>query len=307
MAIFKVISKNISIIFNNNKKFDWSKTHAWVPTPVSLNNGNLKVLYGSRNKQNLTQTGYFVYNLEKKKIIFNSKRPILKLGKIGEFDDSLSLVTSHLRIKKQLYLYFVGWIVPRNTRFFPSIGIAKSNLSLSKVHKQKKPIMDRNVKENLGFASPFILSKKTKFKMWYVAIRKWIRHKSDLIPIYNLSYGVSKDGVVWKCKKKEILKTQKNETISRPWIIFYKKKYHMWYSYRILGKNFKIGYATSSNGINWNRRDNELKIPIKKDFNDQMSEYPAFFNHKNKFFLLFNGNNYGKTGVGLVEMKYEKK
>ena len=32
-----------------------------------------------------------------------------------------------------------------------------------------------------------------------------------------------------------------------------------------------------------------------------------FFNHKNKFFLLFNGNNYGKTGVGLVEMKYEKK
>ena len=51
---------------------------------------------------------------------------------------SLSLVTSHLRIKKQLYLYFVGWIVPRNTRFFPSIGIAKSNLSLSKVHKQKK-------------------------------------------------------------------------------------------------------------------------------------------------------------------------
>ena len=81
----------------------------------------------------------------------------------------------------------------------------------------------------------------------------------------------------------------------------------MWYSYRILGKNFKIGYATSSNGINWNRRDNELKIPIKKDFNDQMSEYPAFFNHKNKFFLLFNGNNYGKTGVGLVEMKYEKK
>ena len=81
----------------------------------------------------------------------------------------------------------------------------------------------------------------------------------------------------------------------------------MWYSYRILGKNFKIGYATSSNGINWNRRDKELKIPIKKDFNDQMSEYPAFFNHKNKFFLLFNGNNYGKTGVGLVEMKYEKK
>ena len=64
-----------------------------------------------------------------------------------------------MRIKKQLYLYFVGWIVPRNTRFFPSIGIAKSNLSLSKVHKQKKPIMDRNVKENLGFASPFILSK----------------------------------------------------------------------------------------------------------------------------------------------------
>ena len=45
--------------------------------------------------------------------------------------------------------------------------------------------------------------------MWYVAIRKWIRHKSDLIPIYNLSYGVSKDGVVWKCKKKRNFKNTK--------------------------------------------------------------------------------------------------
>tara|TARA_B100000963_G_scaffold109706_1_gene95498 strand:+ start:14387 stop:15310 length:924 start_codon:yes stop_codon:yes gene_type:complete len=307
MEIFKVISKNISVIFKNNKKFDWSKTHAWVPTPVDLYNDNIKVLYGSRNKKNLTQTGYFVYNLKKRKIIFNSKKPILKLGNTGEFDDSLSLVTSCLRLKSQLYLYFVGWIIPKNTRFFPSVGVAKSNLSFSKVKKHKKPIMDRNVKESLGFASPFILSKKKQFFMWYVAIRKWIKNKSDLIPIYNLSYGVSKDGINWKYKKKEILKTKKNETISRPWIIFHKKKYHMWYSYRELGKKFKIGYATSSDGIKWHRRDKELKIPIKKGFNDQMSEYPAFFNHKNKFFLLFNGNDYGKTGVGLVEMNYGKK
>ena len=81
MAIFKVISKNISIIFNNNKKFDWSKTHAWVPTPVSLNNGNLKVLYGSRNKQNLTQTGYFVYNIKKKKNNFQFKKTNFKAWK----------------------------------------------------------------------------------------------------------------------------------------------------------------------------------------------------------------------------------
>ena len=98
------------------------ETHAWVPTPVSLNNGNLKVLYGSRNKQNLTQTGYFVYNLKNN---FQFKKTNFKAWKNRRNSDSLSLVTSHLCIKKQLYLYFVGWIVPRNTRFFPSIGIAK--------------------------------------------------------------------------------------------------------------------------------------------------------------------------------------
>ena len=81
----------------------------------------------------------------------------------------------------------------------------------------------------------------------------------------------------------------------------------MWYSYRILGKNFKIGYATSSNGINWNRRDKELRYQLKKISMIKCQNIPAFFNHKNKFFSLFNGNNYGKTGVGLVEMKYEKK
>ena len=44
-------------------------------------------------------------------------------------------------------------------------------------------------------------------------------------------------------------------------IIFYKKISYVFY--RILGKNSKL-VTQLSNGINWNRRDNELKIPIKR-------------------------------------------
>ena len=38
-----------------------------------------------------------------------------------------------------------------------------------------------------------------------------------------------------------------------------------------------------------------------------MSCYPCVFKYKEKFFMLFNGNDYGKRGIGLLELKYEKK
>jgi len=75
--------------------------------------------------------------------------------------------------------------------------------------------------------------------------------------------------------------------------------YRMWYSYR--GTAYAIGYAQSTDGINWVRRDNETGIQMSQDgWDSEMIEYPCVFDHKGKRYMLYNGNEYGKTGIGLA-------
>ena len=307
MGTFKIADEKIKIIFKSNKKFKWSKSHSWVPTILPLNNkSQLEVLYGSRNNENLTQTGKFIYDLEQKKVTYNSNKPLIKLGKLGNFDDSLALVTSAVKSGKKLFLYYVGWTRPKNTRFFPSIGLAILYLNKKKIVKLPHPIRSREEKESLGCASPCVLKERKKFKMWYVSIRKWITKNKSTFPIYNLSYSESVNGKSWNTKKINILNSSTFETISRPFVMKYKKIYHMWYSVRKLNSNFKIGYAYSKNGLKWKKRNNFQNIP-KSNWNSKMSCYPCVFKYKEKFFMLLNGNDYGKRGIGLLELKYEKK
>jgi hypothetical protein len=73
----------------------------------------------------------------------------------------------------------------------------------------------------------------------------------------------------------------------------------MWYSYR--GKRYRIGYAESSDGLHWIRKDNETGIHVSRSgWDSKMIEYPFVFDHQGSRYLLYNGNDYGKTGIGLA-------
>ena len=73
----------------------------------------------------------------------------------------------------------------------------------------------------------------------------------------------------------------------------------MWYTYR--GKSYRIGYAESSDGTHWERKDEEVGIDVSKSgWDSEMIAYSFVFDHKGKRYMLYNGNGYGKTGIGLA-------
>ncbi|MNX51611.1 hypothetical protein D3C86_822760 [compost metagenome] len=79
----------------------------------------------------------------------------------------------------------------------------------------------------------------------------------------------------------------------------------MWYSYRSGdGTKYKIGYSHSVDGIHWERRHNDVGIDVsKKGWDSEMICYPFIFEHKNDRYMLYNGNEYGKTGFGIAKLK----
>ena len=62
---------------------------------------------------------------------------------------------------------------------------------------------------------------------------------------------------------------------------------------------YKIHYAESKNGIKWKNKKFKLKLS-KNKYDNRMQAYPCYFKIKNKEYLLYNGNDYGKKGILLA-------
>jgi beta-1,4-mannooligosaccharide phosphorylase len=80
----------------------------------------------------------------------------------------------------------------------------------------------------------------------------------------------------------------------------------MWYSYRSNEKitTYRIGYAESQNAINWVRKDESVGIDVSEnDWDSEMICYPSVFTLNSKTYMLYNGNDYGKTGFGIAILK----
>jgi hypothetical protein len=73
----------------------------------------------------------------------------------------------------------------------------------------------------------------------------------------------------------------------------------MWYCYR--GTAYRLGYAESADGIAWARKDEEVGIDISPSgWDSEMLAYPWVLRHGNAMYMFYNGNSYGKSGVGLA-------
>ena len=81
----------------------------------------------------------------------------------------------------------------------------------------------------------------------------------------------------------------------------------MWYSKRgpcnyrkIGGQSYQLSYAESQDGIKWNRDHNLMFDRELQEWSSQMTCYASTINHKGKVFMFYNGNQFGKTGLGFA-------
>ena len=120
-------------------------------------------------------------------------------------------------------------------------------------------------------------------------------------PWYNLKFAWSKDGIEWIREQKVIINYNHSSEhiIGKPMLIHEQGLYKLWYSHR--GESYRIGYAESKDGMNYTRKDAEVGIDVSATgWDSEMIEYGYVFDHKGKRFMVYNGNNFGKTGLGLA-------
>jgi predicted GH43/DUF377 family glycosyl hydrolase len=311
--------KKMGSVFNpiELKVNDWMQEYAQAPSTIIFIN-HVRVYFSSRqlpdaNGQYISRLAYIDLKRDNLFEIINScKKPILPLGERGTFDEFGSYPASVIRIGEDIRVYYAGWTRCESVPFNAAIGLAISYDQGDTFNKVGSgPVLSYSPDEPFVLGSPKIRRFNNKWYLWYTAGKKWIKNDSKPEPVYKIRMAQSEDGINWIKIGKDLLESvlEEDECQASPDVFFYRGTYHMFFCYRFNlnfrepGRSYRIGYASSSDLINWSRDDQMAGIELSKDGWDSKSiSYPHLFELDNKVFMLYQGNEMGKYGFGLAQM-----
>jgi hypothetical protein len=290
------------LIFAPSDNGDWLHTHAALPV-VERRADSYRVYFSSRDKQGRAQVGYFETSPDAlNKVTRVSDQPAISLGPLGAFDDSGVTTSWIVNHENKKYHYYSGWTLGVTVPFYFFIGLAISHDAGETFERVSAgPILERNSCDPYLTASPCVLVEEGVWRMWYVSGTGWHLQNEKPQHRYHIKYAESADGIHWQRSGVVCIDYQSPEeyAIARPCVIKEGGIYRMWYSYR--GSSYRIGYAESADGLQWIRKDQESGIDVSTSgWDSEMIEYPYVFEHQRQHYMLYNGNDYGKTGIGLA-------
>lgn len=290
---------------------DWMVSHACVPTALLLNEDVVRIYYAPRNSEGRSIPTYIDVSAKNpEEVLYIHDKPVLEPGELGTFDDGGIMPCSVVRLSETcIYLYYVGWNASVLVPYRNAIGLAISYDNGETFEKAfPGAIVERNRDEPFFTASPCVIKHKDQWIMWYASSTGFVISDGKPEPLYEIKYAHSTDGINWvRPNITCIPPAEKYQCTARPAVIIEDGKYKMWFTYRGSfdyrdGKeSYRIGYAESEDGINWNRIDAQSGIEFSDSgWDSTMQTYPSVIVANNKKILFYNGNGFGKTGIGFA-------
>jgi hypothetical protein len=281
----------------------WMTSHAAVPIALPLGGDAFRIYFSSRDADSRSHIGYFEIELTRpEEICYLTPEPVLAPGPPGTFDDAGTMTSWIMEHDGSLYLYYIGWNRGVSVPFRNSLGLAISEDGGRTFHRYASgPILDRSPYDPAFIGSAAVLGENGDWRMWYLSCLGWERCETGLRHRYHLKYAESPDGIHWHREGRVAIdfRDENEYAISRPCVLREHDGYIMWYSCR--GSCYRVGLAHSRDGLVWHRDDASVGIDVSpKGWDSQMIEYAHVFQHNGRRYMLYNGNEYGKTGIGLA-------
>lgn len=292
--------KKHGLVLRPDASLPWMRTHCMLPTPFSLGNGLYRIYFSGRDEQNRSNIGFAVVDLNADcKVLEYSSNPVLVPGELGCFDDNGVTPSCVIPIGDKLHLYYIGWNPGSTVRFHLFGGLAISTDGGNTFARwSRAPIIERSRTDPFINTAPWVIHDNGSYCMYYVSGQEWV-HKD--LPRYNIKRGVSSDGLHWARDGHVCIDFCNDEenALARPYVVKEGGKWIMWFAHK--GDGYRIGYAESEDGINWCRDDAVAGIDVTAgQFDSEMLEYAAVVEHDGRKFMFYNGNDYGKYGIGLA-------
>lgn len=274
-----------------------------------LNDKVWRIYYSTRTQDVVSYPYYIDVEAENPaKKISVPNQPLFIPGARGMFDDNGITITSIVKVDgHRKYLYYCGWNRKVSVSYSLSIGCAEVIDDKEYRKISDGPIMERSTLNPIAVSAPMVIKDGDIFRMWYISFLSWDKFGEKHEPTYIVKHAKSDDGLNWKCDNHICIDSEyTGEAIGRPWVIKDNGMYKMWFSTRGIenyrtkdGRHYMIGYAESPDGINWKRRPDKFDFTTSESgWDSEMLEYASVKKYKNKYYMIYNGNAFGKTGFG---------
>nr|CAD6436795.1 glucosyl hydrolase [Rhizobium sp. Q54] len=277
-------------------------SHAANPLPVHLEGDVYRVFFSGRDAQNRSSVGAVDINVEKRAVVAEHEAPVIAHGQKGSFYEAGISIGNCYTVGSQRYMLFMGWQNPPGGHWRGDIGRLRVTPSLGLELDMSVPLMGVDNVDPLSLSYPWVEQRTDGgFDMWYGSTEIWDAGNGEMLHI--IKAAESADGHVWRRKGPAVPhEIGLAQAFSRPTVLSEGDRRHMWFSYRSgLGESYRIGYAVSEEGARWELRLGEAGIDVSIDGWDcEMIEYPFVFEHRDRRYMLYNGNGFGKTGFGLA-------
>ncbi len=288
---------------------EWAQQYAFPPTPLFRGGGVLRLYMAFCDADTVGRIGYVDVRADAPgEIVEVSERPVLDVGAPGMFDENGVLPTCVVPVGDKLYMYYVGYQLGHKVTYYQFQGLAVSDDGGESFERaQRVPVIDRSDAEPLNRTSAFVRGADSRFQMWYVGGDEWTVVDGKPLPVYNMRYLESEDGIAWGSEGRVCMDFDLDDehAFGRPWVWEDGDGLAMMYSVRTRSKDYRLGFARSTDGgRSWVRHDDEVGIDVSDSgWDSEMIAYGSVVSVGERTFLFYNGNGRGRTGFGYAELE----
>jgi hypothetical protein len=305
--------KKLGIVYRPDGCHSWARSHAMIPTPIRLSEQVIRIFITFCDESGIGRPGYVdVSASDPTEVLDVTSSPLLDIGDPGTFDENGILVCSVVNIGNGIWnMYYVGFELGTKIRYRLLTGLATSHDGGNIFTRiSRSPVMERSDKELYFRAGPCCLMEDGRYRLWYVAGSQWIDVQGKMMPVYDVRYLESVDGIHWPPEGKiHIAITEPDEYgFGRPTVIPKPGGgYRMFYSVRRKSlRAYRLGYAESMDGYIWQRMDDNLNLNVTPgDFDSDAIMYAAPIQVGDKLYVFYNGNDFGREGFAVAVLEEE--
>jgi hypothetical protein len=294
--------KKLGLLLEATGQTAWMATHAALPI-VDTSVDPPRLYFTSRNAQGRSHIGMATLELgSNPRVVDVHPAAVLAPGSRGAFDDAGVTGSCLVHHERGLRLYYTGWSLGVSVPFYLAAGQADSRDGGTTFQRgSAAPLLDRSTEDPYLTASPWVMVNDGRWMMWYVSGTEWSVVDGQPRHHYLIKYAESADGRRWERSGRICIpyRDAGEYAFGRPCVLHEDGRFRMWFSSR--GDRYQLGYAESPDGTSWIRDDAKAGLRSSSDgWDSEMVTYPLVFRYRGRLHMLYNGNGYGRSGLGIA-------
>lgn len=269
---------------------------------MHLHGDVFRIFFSGRDVQNRSSVGYFDADILRRTVVSVCSEPSVEHGPEGSFHSHGVSIGNCYEAAGRRYILFMGWHTPEGGHWRGEIGRLAVDADLGLSLDPDGPFIPLSAEDPVSLSYPWVMPDAGGgFHMWYGSTITWDAGNGEMLHV--IKHASSADAERWHTDQDAVPSVVGvAQAFSRPTVVADADGYRMWFSYRSgSGQSYRVGEAASPDARRWTLRLDQPGIDVSADgWDSEMIEYPFVFRHKGDLFMLYNGNGFGKTGVGLA-------